>query len=102
MDDTVKQAVLSAVRNLLSAGGAVLVTRGLLDSATSNQIIGAFMVILPLLWGVWDKYNTESKTQEREVKALNVGVAISNADVNVTPPLTKEEAQIAIQSGAKL
>jgi hypothetical protein len=69
MDDTVKQALLSAIRNLLAAGGAALAAKGFIDEATVSQVIGSVMVIVPIVWGVWDKYRAERKTQIRVEEA---------------------------------
>lgn len=43
----------SAVRTLLQIGGSVLVTRGITDAATMQAIIGALIVILPTIYGLW-------------------------------------------------
>lgn len=70
MDDVTKQAVLSAIRSLLAVAGGALATHGLISSDAANEAIGALMVIIPVVWGVWDKYHAEVKTQTRIAEAL--------------------------------
>lgn len=43
----------SAVRTLLQVGGTVLVTKGYLDAGTVQAVIGALMVILPTIYGLY-------------------------------------------------
>lgn len=101
MDDTVKQSVLSVVRTALAAVGAWLAARGWVDSATANQIVGAIMVAVPLVWGVWDKYRSEAATKVREATALNVGIMVSNQDPNQQTPLVPVQDAPKVIAAAK-
>jgi hypothetical protein len=74
MDDTARNALLSAVRTLLGALGGFLVTKGIIDSSTMQDVVGAIMVIIPVVWGAWDKYRAERATKEREKAAVQAGV----------------------------
>ena len=73
MDDTQKQAILSAVRSLVITVGGMLAAHGFLSSGTVNEIAGAVLVVGPLVWGIWDKYNAATKTAAKEVAAVNAG-----------------------------
>lgn len=74
MNETTKQSLLSAVRSILIVVGTLLVTKGMVDDATVQAVIGATMTILPILWGIWDKKEAEQRTQAREVVAVNAGI----------------------------
>lgn len=74
MDEASKQALLSVVRSILLAVGTVLTTRGVLNADMVNQIVGAVTVAAPVLWGIWDKYRSEKKTQARVTEAAVTGV----------------------------
>ncbi|MGP1665725.1 MAG: Pam3-gp28 family putative phage holin, partial [Rhodanobacter sp.] len=58
MEDGTKAAVLSAIRSILIAVGSMLAAKGYIDDGTVQSMIGAVMVIIPVLWGVLDKYQT--------------------------------------------
>lgn len=67
-------AIWSAVRTLLGALGGYLVGRGLIDQQTMQDVLGAVMVLAPLIWGVINKFRSESKMQVRENIAVQAGV----------------------------
>lgn len=93
-----KQALLSAVRSLLITAGSVLVTKGYVDDATLQAIIGAIMVLVPVLWGIWDKYQSEASAKAREVTAVNAGITLSNQSSEYTQPVSSTaEAKAVIQ-----
>lgn len=96
MDEASKNAVLSAVRSLLLAVGSILVTRGFLSDGEMQQLVGACMVVLPVIWGMYDKFHAEEKAKAREVVALNTGIALSNRDPNPTPPAAAHEVPALI------
>jgi F0F1-type ATP synthase assembly protein I len=75
MDEVTKQSVLSAVRSLLIMAGGSLATHGYINEGSVNEIVGSVMVILPVVWGIWNKFATEKKTVAREVTAVNAGIA---------------------------
>lgn len=45
-----KELVFSLVRNILKIGGTALLTSGIADEATLEQIIGGAMALFGLLW----------------------------------------------------
>lgn len=47
--------VLSIARHVLTAAGAWAVTKGYLDSATLEQVVGAVLTIAAVIWGAVDK-----------------------------------------------
>lgn len=100
MDDASQQALLSGIRSLLIAAGASLTAKGLIDSTTWNQVVGAIMVILPAAWGAWDKYRSETATKAREAVALNVGIAVADRTAGVTPPVQADHAPAIIKAFA--
>jgi hypothetical protein len=76
-------AALSAVRTILAAIGAVLVTKGVTDQNTLNQVIGAIITLVPLVWGVVDKYLTELTTQRRVSDAVTAATATPTITMGV-------------------
>jgi hypothetical protein len=80
MDATTKQAILSALRSILIALGAWGTGKGLIDDDTVNSIVGSLMVIIPLVWGVIEKYRTKD--------AVPVTVWVK---VDKPPEVVKEE-----------
>jgi|GEM_PF-2682715 len=48
-------ASLGVLRHVASAAGGVLVARGLIDEGTANELVGAVMVIVPIVWSVLQK-----------------------------------------------
>jgi len=77
MDDVTKQSILGALRTLLAAAGAWMATHKYIPADSANEIVGAVMIIIPILWSRWDKLQSERKTQLREVAAVNAGVAVA-------------------------
>lgn len=102
MSDVTKAALLSALRSILTVLGSSLVAHGYINDAGANELIGAGMVIAPLVWGIVEKYRAETKTQVRETTAVNAGIAAATpVDMRTPPPvvLTKSEAQNVIKTG---
>lgn len=87
MNEATKQALLSAIRSILIVLGSALVTKGVVDDATMQSIVGAVVTILPIVWGAWDKSLAEQKTKAREVVAVNAGISVANATVGLAPPI---------------
>jgi hypothetical protein len=52
-----------------------MATHKYIDAGAADQIVGAVMVIIPIAWGMWQKYSAEKKTAVREVAAVNAGAA---------------------------
>lgn len=86
MNDAAKQALLSALRSILVAIGAVIAKNGYADDATINQVIGAVMVIAPIAWGIYDKYASEARTKEREAVAAEAATVAATTTTKGTNP----------------
>jgi hypothetical protein len=100
MDETQKQAALSAVRTLLGVVGGYFVGKGFATEETVAQVIGAIMALVPLGWGMWNAKRSEEKTKEREAVAVNVGIAVADRTHGVTPPVSVEKAPAVIEAFA--
>ena len=98
MDDASKQALLSAIRSILIAAGSMLAAKGYMDDGTVQSTVGAVMVILPVIWGIWDKYRAEQKTKAREVVAVNAGIIVADATAGPTPEASPETAKAIIET----
>ena len=100
MNDAQKQALLSSVRTLLAAAGAWMATHKYIDADAVNEIIGAIMIIVPIGWGVWDKYRSEAATKAREAVAVNVGIAVADRTVGVTASVPAAKVPAVIEAFA--
>lgn len=100
MNDANNQALLSAIRTLLAAAGAWMATHKYIDATAVNEIIGAIMVIVPIAWGVWDKYRAEAATKAREAVAVNVGIAVADRTAGLTAPVPAANVPAVIEAFA--
>lgn len=75
MDDVTKQALYSVVRQLLAALGTILIAHGLVNDAQWANLVGAITAAVPIVWGIYNKYSSERKTQVREAVAMQAGMA---------------------------
>lgn len=55
MNDATKLGLMSVLRTVLVAVGSYAVTKGWLDDATMQQVVGGVVVLLTALWGFLDK-----------------------------------------------
>lgn len=62
---------LGILRHLLTAGGAVLVTNGLVNDGQLQTIVGAIVTIAPIIWSVIQK-----RQQKTELAAAKAAPAI--------------------------
>lgn len=102
MENTQQASIFSAVRHTLGAIGGYVVGKGWASEEVVMQLIGAALAIIPLLWGIWDKYNTERKARAREVVAVNVGIAVADRTYGVTPPVSETKAPQIIEDFASI
>jgi hypothetical protein len=101
MDDTARNALLSAIRTLLGALGGVLVAHGVFDQSTAQDVVGAIMVIVPVVWGMIEKYNVEHAIKEREKAAVQAGVVAERTNQLLgvaSTSITPDKAQAIIHS----
>lgn len=59
LDHVIARIVLGQIRHWVTVLGASLVTKGLLTSDQNNQMIGAVMVVVPLLFSAYDKMQAQ-------------------------------------------
>jgi hypothetical protein len=50
-----KDTILGIVRHILTFGGGLLVTKGVVDEGTLQTIIGAVLTIAGAVWSIVDK-----------------------------------------------
>ena len=48
--------IMGIVRHVLTTGGGVLVTDGVLTASQSSDAVGALCVLAGLAWSLWNKY----------------------------------------------
>ena len=51
----IKQFAFSMLRHALTAGGAILVARGLTDASGADQLVGAGSVVAGVVWSFLEK-----------------------------------------------
>jgi len=100
MDESTKQALFSAIRSLLIVAGTSLAAHGFIASGAVNEVVGAIMVIIPVVWGVWDKVEAERATKAREVAAVNAGIRLADLTPGPTPPVAPAEAPAIVKNFA--
>lgn len=93
-----KDALLSLLRTVLTTAATLLAARGVFDSETGNVLVGAVITLATGIWGMVEKYEAEKAAKQREAVALNVGIAVSNADPAITPPVPHEDVQAILKS----
>lgn len=94
MNDATKASLLSAFRSILAVVGGILVSHGFINDAQMNEVLGAIMVIIPIVWGVVDKLLTEKKAAARETAAANAAVLSATGKY---PALAPSEVKQIVQ-----
>ena len=61
-DSIITKVILGWIRHMVGVAGGGLVTSGLLTSDQANQAVGAVMVIVPLAFSAYDKYQAQQST----------------------------------------
>lgn len=49
------EVILGIIRHLLTAGGGVLVSNGILEAGQVETAVGAVLALVGIVWSVWDK-----------------------------------------------
>jgi hypothetical protein len=63
-----KEQILSIVRQVLTATGAILVTTGLMSEGITTEILGTIMTLVSAVWSIFDKTDTN---MARKVESFN-------------------------------
>jgi hypothetical protein len=50
-----KEMILGVVRHVLTFAGGFLITKGIIDEALSQEIIGGVVSLVGLVWSIWTK-----------------------------------------------
>lgn len=100
MDDVTKQTILSGVRSILIAVGTILATKGIIDEGQWSIIVGALMAIIPAVWGIYDKIQSERKTNARENVAVNAGITFADSTDGQTPLIPASDTKAVIENFA--
>ncbi len=50
-----KEQVLGIVRHILTFGGGILVTKGLIEESISQEIVGAVITLIGTIWSALSK-----------------------------------------------
>jgi hypothetical protein len=87
MDIATQNAVMGAIRSLLVVSGAALATHGIGSDKLWAEVVGPVMVLIPVCYSFWLKFDNERRAKLREVVAVNVGVELSNREPTTTPPV---------------
>lgn len=61
LDSIISKVVLGWIRHAVLGFGAVLVKQGLETQSEANQLTGALMVIVPLAFSAYDKWQAQQK-----------------------------------------
>ena len=75
MDDVQKEQLYSALRTLLAVASGFLVGHGYFTDVQATEIVGAVMVVVPIVWGVLQKKQAAQKSDERAQAAYNAGTS---------------------------
>ena len=54
-----KDVIQSLVRHILTALGALVVSRGLVAQSESEAIVGGVVASIGLGWSIWDKFKNK-------------------------------------------
>jgi hypothetical protein len=90
------QALLSALRSTLISVGGGLVLKGFISADALEKLVGALVVLLPALWGVYQKITAERQAELREVVAVHVGMVVADDTTGPTPPIAPLEVPALI------
>lgn len=61
-----REVSLTALRYILTAVGAMLVSRGWFSEEEVNQIVGIALLVIPTAYGMWRARHNNSKLQVAE------------------------------------
>ena len=55
-----KDVIQSLIRHVLTALGALLVSKGVVGQTETEAIVGGIVASIGLVWSVWDKYKNRA------------------------------------------
>lgn len=58
------EKVYSVIRHILSFAGGVLITKGVIDEAGLEEVVGSIMTIVAFGWSYYNKIKFEGETPE--------------------------------------
>jgi hypothetical protein len=99
MNTAAVEGSLSFVRWVMAVGGAFMVTRGFMTQESFDKLLGGLVVVVPLVWGIFQKIMADRAAKKREVVAVAVGMVIADATIGATPlipPIKVPEVLAAI------
>lgn len=50
-----KEAILGIIRHILTTGGGILASKGVIESAQIETAVGALVVLVGVVWSIIDK-----------------------------------------------
>jgi len=91
-----KQATLSAIRHLLTAVGAIGVTRGVFTDSQLVEIVGAIIGLVGVIWGPLDEWIAEWKEKHALTVAQRSATlsAVSSQVLTTEPLLHPEDVEL--------
>jgi len=59
MDNIISKVILGLIRHILTTAGGGLVAHGLVTGQQWSDVVGAIMVIVPVMFSAYDKWQAE-------------------------------------------
>lgn len=79
MDDKTKASLEGQLRVLLGCVAGWFIGKGYVTAEVANALIGLLVLLWPLVWSWISHKRAEERTVQREVAAVNAGVAVAQA-----------------------
>lgn len=58
-----KDSILGLLRHLLTFGGGILVTKGIVDEGTATELVGGLITVIGGAWSIYDKMTRDETTE---------------------------------------
>lgn len=58
-----KDSVLGLLRHLLTFGGGILISKGILDEGTALELVGGIVTVVGGAWSIYDKLYRDKTTE---------------------------------------
>jgi hypothetical protein len=69
-DSLVGKVVNGWLRHFIGIGAGCLATHGLITHAQSQEVVGAVMTLLPIVWSAYSKWSAQQKLHDAEIALL--------------------------------